>query len=182
MTQWLHCHFSVSCIEEGNGNPLQCSCLENPRDGGAWWAAIYGVTQSWTQLKRLSSRSSSSSSISTTPYQVVTTLMILTPWCWSFQVKYKYSTGCIYTKTLFVVYLKFKITWMLHIFICQFYQASLEGLTSVSRCQSLKMECKLICQISFLLKEVFFFFPLKGEVNVWANCEQKKSQGNDLQE
>ena len=103
-------------------------------------------------------------------------------WCWSFQVKYKYSTGCIYTKTLFVVYLKFKITWMLHIFICQFYQASLEGLTSVSRCQSLKMECKLICQISFLLKEVFFFFPLKGEVNVWANCEQKKSQGNDLQE
>ena len=45
---------------EGNGNPLQCSCLENPRDGGAWWAAVYGVTQSWTQLKRLSSSSSSS--------------------------------------------------------------------------------------------------------------------------
>ena len=43
---------------EGNGNPLQCSCLENPRDGGAWWAAIYGVTQTWTQLKRLSSSSS----------------------------------------------------------------------------------------------------------------------------
>ena len=42
---------------EGNGNPLQCSCLENPRDGGAWWAAIYGVTQSWTRLKRLSSSS-----------------------------------------------------------------------------------------------------------------------------
>ena len=40
---------------EGNGNPLQCSCLENPRDGGAWWAAVYGVAQSWTRLKRLSS-------------------------------------------------------------------------------------------------------------------------------
>ena len=47
-------HFPVSCIGEGNGNPLQCSCLENPRDGGAWWAAIYGVAQSRTRLKRLS--------------------------------------------------------------------------------------------------------------------------------
>ena len=47
---------SLSCIGEGNGNPLQCSCLENPRDGGAWWAAVYGVTQSQTRLKRLSSR------------------------------------------------------------------------------------------------------------------------------
>ena len=43
-----------ACIGEGNGNPLQCSCLENPRDGGAWWAAVYGVTQSQTRLKRLS--------------------------------------------------------------------------------------------------------------------------------
>ena len=55
MTERLHFHFSLSCIGEGNDNPLQCSCLENPRDGGAWWAAIYGVTQSWTRLKRLSS-------------------------------------------------------------------------------------------------------------------------------
>ena len=54
-TEWLHFHFSLSCIGEGNGNPLQCSCLENPRDGGAWWAAIYGVAQSWTRLKQLSS-------------------------------------------------------------------------------------------------------------------------------
>ena len=46
-------HFSLSCIGEGNGNPLQCSCLENPRDGEAWWAAVYGVAQSRTQLKRL---------------------------------------------------------------------------------------------------------------------------------
>ena len=61
MTKWLHFHFSLSCIGEGNGNPLQCSCLENPRYRGAWWAAIYGVAQSQTQLKRLSSSSSSSS-------------------------------------------------------------------------------------------------------------------------
>ena len=54
-TERLHFNFSLSCIGEGNGNPLQCSCLENPRDGGAWWAAIYGVTQSWTRLKWLSS-------------------------------------------------------------------------------------------------------------------------------
>ena len=53
-------HFSLSCIGEGNGKPLQCSCLENPMDGGAWWAAIYGVIQSQTWLKRLSSSSSSS--------------------------------------------------------------------------------------------------------------------------
>ena len=56
--EWLHFHFSLSCIGEGNGNPLQCSCLENPRDGGAWWDSIYGVAQSQTWLKRLSSSSS----------------------------------------------------------------------------------------------------------------------------
>ena len=55
MTEWLHFHFSLSCIGEGNGNPLQCSCLENPTDGGAWWAAIYGVEQSRTRLMWLSS-------------------------------------------------------------------------------------------------------------------------------
>ena len=60
-TERLHFHFSLSCIGEGNGNPLQCSCLENPRDGGAWWAVVCGVAQSWTWLKRLSSSSSSSS-------------------------------------------------------------------------------------------------------------------------
>ena len=58
-TEWLHFHFSLSCFGEANGNPLQCSCLENPRDGGAWWAAIYGVTQSRTRMKWLSSSSSS---------------------------------------------------------------------------------------------------------------------------
>ena len=59
-TERLHFHFSLSCIGEGNGNPLQCSFLENPRDWGAWWAAVYGVAQSWTLLKQLSSSSSSS--------------------------------------------------------------------------------------------------------------------------
>ena len=59
-TEQLHFHFSLSCLGEGNGNPLQCSCLENPRDGGAWWAAVYGVVQSRTRLKRLSNSSSGS--------------------------------------------------------------------------------------------------------------------------
>ena len=58
-TERLHFHFSLSTIAEGNGNPLQCSCLENPREGGAWWAALYGVAQSRTRLKWLSSSSSS---------------------------------------------------------------------------------------------------------------------------
>ena len=58
-TERLHFHFSLSCTGEGNGNPLQCSCLENPTDGGAWWAAVSGVAQSRTRLKRLSSSSSS---------------------------------------------------------------------------------------------------------------------------
>ena len=58
-TERLHFHFSLSCIGEGNGKPLQCSCLENPRDRGARWTAVYGVTQSRTRLKRLSSSSSS---------------------------------------------------------------------------------------------------------------------------
>ena len=61
-TKWLHFHFSLLCIGEGNSNSLQCSCLENPREEGAWWAAIYGVAQSRTRLIRLWSRSSSSSS------------------------------------------------------------------------------------------------------------------------
>ena len=57
-TEQFHFHFSLSCIGEGKANPLQCSCLENPRDDRAWWAAVYGATQSWTRLKQLSSSSS----------------------------------------------------------------------------------------------------------------------------
>ena len=59
-TERLPFHFSLSCVGEGNGNPLQCSCLENPRDGGAWWAAVYGVAQSRTRLKQLGGGSSTS--------------------------------------------------------------------------------------------------------------------------
>ena len=55
MTERLQLYFTLSFTGEGNGNPLQCSCLENPRDGGGWWAAVYGVTQSQTRLKWLSS-------------------------------------------------------------------------------------------------------------------------------
>ena len=58
-TERLHFHFLLSCIGEGNGNSLQCSCLENPRGGEAWWAAVYGITESRTRLKWLSSSSSS---------------------------------------------------------------------------------------------------------------------------
>ena len=56
-TERIHFHFSISCIGQENGNPLQCSCLENPKDGGAWWASVSGVAQSWTWLKWLSSSS-----------------------------------------------------------------------------------------------------------------------------
>ena len=62
-TERLHFHFSLSCIGEGNGNPLQCSCLENPRDRGAWWAAVSGVTQSRTRLKRLSNNNNNNASL-----------------------------------------------------------------------------------------------------------------------
>ena len=56
-TERIHFHFSLSCIGEGNGNPLQCSCLEDPRYREAWWAAVYGVAQSQTRLKYISSSS-----------------------------------------------------------------------------------------------------------------------------
>ena len=59
-TKRLHFHFSLSLLGERNGNPLQCSCLDNPRDGRAWWVALYGVAQSWSRLKWLSSSSSGS--------------------------------------------------------------------------------------------------------------------------
>ena len=78
---WL----SLSCIGEGNGNPFQCSCLENPRDGGAWWAAIYGAAQSWTRLKQLSSSSSSSSKEGLMPTltmpAIVNDGVEFCPWC-----------------------------------------------------------------------------------------------------
>ena len=66
-TEGLHFHFPLSCIGEGNGNPLQYSCLENPRGGGAWWAAVYGVAQSRTRLKRRSSSSMATEQRTTPP-------------------------------------------------------------------------------------------------------------------
>ena len=77
-TERLHFHFSLSCFGEGNGNPLQCSCLENPRDGRAWWTAVYGVAQSRTRLKWFSS--SSSSSINSFPLYYH---HVRTPWLWT---------------------------------------------------------------------------------------------------
>ena len=70
-TEWLHFHFSFSCTGEGNGDPLQCSCLENPRDGGAWWAAVSGVAQSRTRLKWISSSSSSQGYLGKSPLTCV---------------------------------------------------------------------------------------------------------------
>ena len=75
MTERLDFHFSLSCIGEGNGNPLQCSCLDNPRDGGAWWAAVYGVQQSRTRLKWLSSSSSRVTSVLSVRMQLVYILL-----------------------------------------------------------------------------------------------------------
>ena len=84
MTERLDFHFSLSCIGEGNGNPLQCSCLENPRDGGAWWADVYGVTQSQTRLKWLSSSSNVSQvreySLGNAELGWPTDFQSLTPW------------------------------------------------------------------------------------------------------
>ena len=74
----LNFHFSLSCIGEGNGNPLQCSCLENPRDRGAWWAAVCGVTHSWTRLKRLSS-SSKDTCTCYSRLSIITTNISITP-------------------------------------------------------------------------------------------------------
>ena len=82
LTERLHFHFLLSCIGEGNGNPIQCSCLENPRDGGAWWAAVYGVTQSWTRLKWLSSSSSGSKArkVKQYAYSVIQSFRICITW------------------------------------------------------------------------------------------------------
>ena len=79
-TERLHFHFSLSCIGEGNGNPLQCSCLENPRDGGAWWAAIYGVTQSRTRLKWLSSSKGRCTPGCQLPPKLVSTMALNHQW------------------------------------------------------------------------------------------------------
>ena len=90
-TEQLHFHFSLSCIGEGNGNPLQCSCRENPRDGGAWWSAIYGVAQSRTRLKWLGSSSR---------------MMIFYLVCFTFSISYS-------VLPFHLVY----VFWFLHLFL-----------------------------------------------------------------
>ena len=77
MTERLPFHFSLSCIGEGNGNLLQCSCLENPKDEGDWWASIYGVAQSQTRLKRLSSSSNIAQLVKNPPEMQETLLEFL---------------------------------------------------------------------------------------------------------
>ena len=90
---------SLSCIGEGNGNPLQWSCLENPRDGGAWWAAVYGVAQSRTRLKRLSSSSSSSKNyIEISPMVQWFTICLLMEGIWVRSLVKEDSTRCRATK------------------------------------------------------------------------------------
>ena len=84
MTEWLHFHLSLPCIGEGNGNLLQCPCLENPRDGGAWWAAIYGVAQSRTRLKGLSSSSMTSSDVSFIHIFLFLVMLGLRCYTWAF--------------------------------------------------------------------------------------------------
>ena len=98
-TEWLHFHFSVSCIGERNGNPLQCSCLENPRDGGAWWAAVYGVAQSRTWLKWLSSSSS----------KVVKSLKLIKGLLYNLWLSLSFTFCCIRFLFQFCVYYKCKI-------------------------------------------------------------------------
>ena len=92
MTEWLHFHFSLSCIGEGNGNPLQCSCLENPRDWGAWWAAVYG---GWTWLKQLSSGSNE-----------------LFFYSWVIMVIYNFLKN--------ILILAFNFIWLNNMFLCNF--------------------------------------------------------------
>ena len=92
-TERLSFHFSLSCIGEGNGNPLQCSCLENPRDGEAWWAAVYGVAQSRTRLKRLSSTSNLCSIHYTIVYKFsFKVLLIKKHGFWSYRYLNEYLT------------------------------------------------------------------------------------------
>ena len=90
MTERLHFPFSLSCIGEGNGNPLQCCCLENPRDRGAWWAAVCGVAQSRTRLKRRSSSSSAKFTI-LSAYWVVMLLRNVSLPCLNIHINMLYS-------------------------------------------------------------------------------------------
>ena len=118
--KWLHFHFSLSCIGEGNGNPFQCSCLENPRGGGAWWAAVSGVSQSRTRLK-CRGRSSSSSSVymSVLPSQFVPpSSCLFLPCCVCKSILYVYVLPCPgnrFISTIFLdsMYMMFDYVWLI---------------------------------------------------------------------
>ena len=103
-TERLHFHFLLSGIGEGNGNPLQCSCLESPRDGGAWWAAVYGVTHSRTRLKRLSSSSSGSTKQHTAAKE---NWAFLINWCVHLPFSLATSVLGIYPKDIPLIILKY---------------------------------------------------------------------------
>ena len=102
MTERLHFHFSLSCIGEGNGSPLQCSCLENPRDGGAWWVAVYRVAQSRTRLKGLSSSSSSREAWRAVIHGVTNSRTWLSDWT---ELNWYLLNFSLYSSNLFLTYI-----------------------------------------------------------------------------
>ena len=131
-TELLHFHFSPSCIGEGNGNPLQYSCLENPRDRGAWWAAIYGVAQSQTQLKRLSS------TLNSRPLLIIyfiysnAYVYILLPNIWFIPLPFPFDNQKVFFFFMFVIcfvnkftiiylFLDYTYKWYHMIFLCLAY-------------------------------------------------------------
>ena len=120
MTERLHFHFSLSCIGEGNGNPLQCSCLENPRDRGAWWAAVYGPAQSRTQLKRLSSSSSSSSTLTSSTMLLTSPSDFLMALCMSHThpADEKGSLECVFSPV-----------WLCNLMDCNLPGSSVHGIS-----------------------------------------------------
>ena len=133
LTERVHFHFSLSCIGEGNGNPLQCSCLENPRERGAWWAAVYGVTQSRTQLKWLSSSSSSSS-------------VLFNSVCLFFSSSRSLvNIYCIFSIFASIVFLR---SWIIFTIILNSISGRLPVSTSLS-CYSEILSCPFIWNITF---------------------------------
>ena len=107
-TERLHLHFSPSWMGEGNGNPLQCSCLGNLRGGEAWWAAVYGVTQIWTWLKWLSSN------------RMCILLLILIYISWKFVRTQDKSSFYICSKEKNNYYLSFMIGIQYYFLSCQY--------------------------------------------------------------
>ena len=115
-TERLHFHFSLSCIGEGNGNPLQYSCLEDPRDGGAWWAAVYGVAQSQSRLKWLSS--SMVYFLCLTYFTLYGNLQLHPCWCkWHYFILFH---GWVVFHCLYVPYLLYLFTcpWIFRLLPC----------------------------------------------------------------